>query len=106
MWQPSDKYVIRQSLGVLMGNYSVCGSMSFETMDLRAKLDPDGVEAAQAQSGYMQPKADFDPKTAAKALMREARSGALGTLMAKSGDPYCSLVNIATAADGSPLVNE
>jgi putative heme iron utilization protein len=52
----------------------------------------------------MQPTAEFDPKTAAKTLMREARSGALGTLMVKSGDPYCSLVNIATAADGSPLL--
>ena len=52
----------------------------------------------------MQPTADFDPKTAAKKLMREARSGALATLMAGSGDPYCSLVNIATAADGSPLL--
>src|SRR4029078_12710133 len=52
----------------------------------------------------MKPNAEFDPKTAAKTLMREARSGALGTLMAGSGDPYCSLVNVATAADGSPLL--
>jgi putative heme iron utilization protein len=52
----------------------------------------------------MQPTADFDPKVAAKALMREARSGALATLMPGSGDPYCSLVNIATATDGSPLL--
>ena len=52
----------------------------------------------------MQPTADFDPKTAAKTLMREARSGALATLMAGSGDPYCSLVNVATATDGTPLL--
>ena len=52
----------------------------------------------------MQPNADFDPKIAAKKLMREARSGALGTLMAGSGDPYCSLVNVATEADGTPLL--
>jgi len=52
----------------------------------------------------MQPTSDFDPRTAAKTLMREARSGALATLMANSGDPYCSLVNVATAADGSPLL--
>ena len=44
----------------------------------------------------MKETADFDPKTAAKKLMREARSGALATLMAGSGDPYCSLVNVAT----------
>jgi heme iron utilization protein len=58
----------------------------------------------------MQPKADFDPKpqfdarSAVKRLMREARSGALATLMAGSGDPYCSLVNVATATDGAPLL--
>jgi putative heme iron utilization protein len=52
----------------------------------------------------MQPTSDFDPKTAAKKLLREARSGALATLMAGSGDPYCSLVNVATAADGAPLL--
>ena len=52
----------------------------------------------------MQPTADFDPRTAAKKLMREARSGALATLMAGAGDPYCSLVNTATDADGSPLL--
>ena len=52
----------------------------------------------------MTPTADFDPKAAAKRLLREARSGALATLMAGSGDPYCSLVNVATAAGGTPLL--
>ena len=52
----------------------------------------------------MQPTADFDPKTTAKKLMREARSGALATLMGNTGDPYCSLVNIASAANGAPLL--
>src|ERR1700744_5205269 len=52
----------------------------------------------------MQPTADFDPKAAAKKLMREARSGALATLMESSGDPYCSLVNVASATDGAPLL--
>jgi len=52
----------------------------------------------------MKPAPDFDPKRAARTLLREARSGALATLMAGSGDPYCSLVNVATAADGSPLL--
>jgi putative heme iron utilization protein len=52
----------------------------------------------------MKPTPDFDPKVAAKKLMREGRSGALATLMPGSGDPYCSLVNIASAADGSPLL--
>jgi putative heme iron utilization protein len=52
----------------------------------------------------MKPTADFDPKLSAKKLLREGRSGALATLMPGSGDPYCSLVNIATAADGAPLL--
>lgn len=52
----------------------------------------------------MQPTPNFDPRTAAKKLMREARSGALATLMAGSGDPYCSLVNVASAANGAPLL--
>jgi hypothetical protein len=52
----------------------------------------------------MQPTSDFNPKTTAKKLLREGRSGALATLMQGSGDPYCSLVNVATAADGAPLL--
>jgi putative heme iron utilization protein len=52
----------------------------------------------------MQPTTPFDPKAAAKKLLREGRSGALATLMPSSGDPYCSLVNVATAADGAPLL--
>src|SRR5215217_4055594 len=52
----------------------------------------------------MKPTADFDPRTAAKKLLREGCSGALATLMPGSGDPYCSLVNIATAADAAPLL--
>ncbi len=52
----------------------------------------------------MKPVPDLDPAAAARKLMREARSGALATLMASSGDPYCSLVNVASAADGSPLL--
>lgn len=52
----------------------------------------------------MRATADFDPKTAAKKLLREGRSAALATLMPGSGSPYCSLVNVATAADGAPLL--
>jgi heme oxygenase (biliverdin-IX-beta and delta-forming) len=52
----------------------------------------------------MKPSPDFDPALAAKKLLRESRSGALATLMPGSGDPYCSLVNVATAADGAPLL--
>jgi heme oxygenase (biliverdin-IX-beta and delta-forming) len=52
----------------------------------------------------MNPDAPFDARLAAKKLLREGRSGALATLMADSGDPYCSLVNVATAPDGAPLL--
>jgi len=52
----------------------------------------------------MQPTPDFKPAVAAKKLLREGRSGALATLMPGSGDPYCSLVNVASAADGAPLL--
>src|SRR5476649_283164 len=78
--------------------------MSFQPMDLRSERDPDGVERVRMNRRYMQSTAEFDPKTAAKTLMREARSGALATLMTGSGDPYCSLVNVATATDGAPLL--
>jgi putative heme iron utilization protein len=47
---------------------------------------------------------DFDPKLAAKKLLREARSGALATLMPATGDPYCSLVNVATDVASVPLM--
>jgi heme oxygenase (biliverdin-IX-beta and delta-forming) len=51
----------------------------------------------------MKPDNAFDARLAAKKLLREGRSGALATLMPRSGDPYCSLVSVATAIDGAPL---
>src|SRR5258708_27812084 len=47
---------------------------------------------------------DFDPARLARSLLRRSRQGALATLMARGGDPYCSLVNVATHADGSPIL--
>src|ERR1700722_17802158 len=52
----------------------------------------------------MQPTADFDAAGQARSLLRRSRQGALATLMAGSGDPYCSLVNVASHADGSPIL--
>jgi len=52
----------------------------------------------------MQPAADFDAGRLARSLLRRSRQGALATLMAGSGDPYCSLVNVASHADGSPIL--
>src|SRR6516162_6859272 len=52
----------------------------------------------------MQLTPDFDPARLARSLLRRRREGALATLMAGSGDPYCSLVNVASHADGSPIL--
>jgi heme iron utilization protein len=51
----------------------------------------------------MNPDKAFDARLAAKKLLREGRSGALATLLPGSGDPYCSLVNVGTRVDGTPL---
>jgi putative heme iron utilization protein len=52
----------------------------------------------------MQPTADFDPSRLARSLLRRSRQGALATLVPGSGDPYCSLVNVASHPDGSPIL--
>jgi heme iron utilization protein len=52
----------------------------------------------------MQPTIDFDAARLARGLLRRSRQGALATLMAGSGDPYCSLVNLASHPDGSPIL--
>ena len=52
----------------------------------------------------MQPSADFNPAKLARSLLRRSRQGALATLRAGSGDPYCSLVNVASHPDGSPIL--
>ena len=52
----------------------------------------------------MQPTAEFDPGRLARSLLRRSRQGALATLMPGSGDPYCSLVNVASYPDGSPIL--
>ena len=52
----------------------------------------------------MQPNVDFDASKLARSLLRRSRQGALATLMPESGDPYCSLVNVASDADASPIL--
>src|SRR5213592_2697176 len=52
----------------------------------------------------MQPSADFDPVRVTRSLLRRSRQGALATLDMSSGAPYCSLVNVATHPDGSPIL--
>src|SRR4030088_2843508 len=52
----------------------------------------------------MQPTANFDPAKLARSLLRRSRQGRLASLLAGSGDPYCSLVNVASHPDGSPIL--
>jgi putative heme iron utilization protein len=51
----------------------------------------------------MQPTSQ-KPAEIVRSLLRRSRQGALATLMPGSGDPYCSLVNVATAPDGAPIL--
>ena len=44
------------------------------------------------------------PSDIAKSLLRRAKFGALATLAPGSGDPYCSLVNVAATAAGEPIL--
>jgi heme iron utilization protein len=50
------------------------------------------------------PAPDFDPKSMAKDLLRTTRAGTLATIDRNTGHPFASLVNVATDADGSPLI--
>src|SRR5215470_9114328 len=52
----------------------------------------------------MQQSEQFDSSRLARLLLRKSRQGALATLMTVSGDPYCSLVNVASHPDGSPIL--
>ena len=52
----------------------------------------------------MQPTADFEPSKVTRSLLRRRRQGALATLMAGTGAPYCSLVNLASHPDGTPIL--
>lgn len=52
----------------------------------------------------MNPSARVKPAHLTRSLLGRSRQGALATLMPDSGDPYCSLVNVASAPDGSPIL--
>lgn len=47
---------------------------------------------------------DFDPRAAARELLRRIRAGTLATLDRNTGHPFASLVNLGTDADGSPVI--
>jgi heme iron utilization protein len=50
------------------------------------------------------PPADFAPQALARNLLRSIRAGTLATLDRNTGHPFASLVNVATDADGSPVI--
>lgn len=50
------------------------------------------------------PAAEFDAGAVAKGLLRSVRAGTLATIDRNTGHPFASLVNVATDADGSPLI--
>lgn len=52
----------------------------------------------------MDPSADVKPARLTRSLLARSRQGALASLMPGSGDPYCSLVNVASAPDGTPIL--
>lgn len=52
----------------------------------------------------MDPSAPLKPARLTRSLLGRSRQGALATLMPESGDPYCSLVNVASLPDGSPIL--
>lgn len=52
----------------------------------------------------MDPSVHVKPARLTRSLLARSRQGALATLMPESGDPYCSLVNVASMPDGSPIL--
>jgi heme oxygenase (biliverdin-IX-beta and delta-forming) len=52
----------------------------------------------------MSQTADFDPVRVTKRLLRATPMGALATLREGTSNPFCSLVNIGTLPDGSPIL--
>ena len=48
--------------------------------------------------------AAFESQKAARTLVRCALKGALATIDRRTGAPYASLVTVATASDGTPLL--
>ncbi len=60
------------------------------------------MQSASAPASEAAP-APYDALAEAKRLLRTVRAGALATL-SSDGSPFASLVNVATTADGSPIL--
>jgi putative heme iron utilization protein len=59
---------------------------------------------SSAAIGRRPSESSFDPVASARALLRSARRASLSTLDHASGRPCVSLIGIATAEDGAPLL--
>lgn len=64
---------------------------------------PESPTAAEGADQRMRPSENFDPARAARRLLSEARSAALGSVL-PSGAPYTSLVTVATMPDAAPIL--
>src|SRR5918911_593544 len=75
-------------------------------MRLRRRLRcaaPDSANSSRKGGIAMASEQGFEPRRAARRLLREGRGAALATLD-EGGAPYASLVAFATEADGAPLI--
>ena len=58
----------------------------------------------QPSRSKLQPKERFDPILMAKGLLRGISAGALATLAPATNHPFASMVSVASAMDGAPLL--
>jgi putative heme iron utilization protein len=59
---------------------------------------------SDTQAAERPARPSFDPVAASRALLRAARRASLATIDQKSGQPYVSLIGVATDKDGAPLL--
>ncbi len=59
---------------------------------------------SEASSAAAPARAAFDPVASARALIRSARRASLATLDQETGQPYVSLIGVASDRDGAPLL--
>ena len=89
-----QKYHIKAPIGVI-------GRQSDHFASIEAFMTQDKLEAEKAVDRHT--LLAFDPLVESRRLLRSVRAGSLATMDA-SGHPFASLVNVATAADGAPIL--
>lgn len=96
----SRRYII-----ITMGE-STLGDFNLPSRAEKAPAMPEKGKFVSPSSVDNSPPAagKFDAVGEAKLLLRTARSAALATLVADSGQPFASLVNVATAPDATPIL--